>query len=45
VVRLRDFIYSEIEETPVIWVDDTPLSRYAADAGVGLKAELPSTEK
>ena len=45
VVRLRDFIYSEIEETPIVWVDGVPLSRYAADAGVELKVELPSTEE
>lgn len=45
VVRLRDFIYSEIEETPVMWVDGVPLSRYAADAGVELKAKLPGAEE
>ena len=45
VVRLRDFIYSEIEETPVIWVDGVPLSRYVADAGAELKADRPRLEE
>jgi hypothetical protein len=45
VVRLRDFIYSEIEEAPVIWVDGVPLSRYVADAGAELRVERPSSEE
>lgn len=34
-VTLREFIYNEIDESPVIFVGDAPLAEYASNAGVG----------